>query len=130
FRIEQRVIAGGGRFAWDDAGETPNTHFAYMDTGSIPVIIDFHNLPRQKGIKAPDVYLRRRTGAFLIIECEGGYYTGSRGGGTAFDSEGKKLHIFKGDGGKTHAASYRSTGCCPRSTRSGAIKSSCRDPDT
>ena len=104
--LPKRVIAGGGRFAWNDAGETPNTHFAYMDTGSIPVIIDFHNLPRQKGIKAPDVYLRRRTGAFLIIECEGGYYTGSRGGGTAFDAEGKKLHIFKGDGGKTHAANF------------------------
>jgi hypothetical protein len=52
------------------------------------------------------VYLRRRTGAFLVIECEGGYYTGSRGGGTAFDAEGKKVHTFKGDGGKTHAANF------------------------
>ncbi|MDZ4403337.1 Gfo/Idh/MocA family oxidoreductase [Prosthecobacter sp.] len=104
--LPKRVIAGGGRFAWDDAGETPNTHFAYMDTGDIPVIVDFHNLPRQKDIKAPDVYLRRRTGAFLIIECEGGYYTGSRGGGTAYDAEGNKLHTFKGDGGKTHAANF------------------------
>jgi predicted dehydrogenase len=104
--LPKRVIAGGGRFAWDDAGETPNTHFAYMDTGDIPVIVDFHNLPRQKGMKAPDVYLRRRTGAFLIIECEGGYYTGSRGGGTAYDAAGKKLHTFKGDGGKTHAANF------------------------
>jgi len=104
--LPKRVIAGGGRFGWNDAGETPNTHFAYMDAGDIPVIVDFHNLPRQKGVKAPDVYLRRRTGAFLIIECEGGYYTGSRGGGTAYDAEGKKLHIFKGDGGKTHAANF------------------------
>lgn len=104
--LPKRVIAGGGRFAWNDAGETPNTHFAYMDTGDIPVIIDFHNLPRQKDMRAPDVYLRRRTGAFLIIECEGGYYTGSRGGGTAFDADGKKLQTFKGDGGKTHAANF------------------------
>ncbi len=51
--LPKRVIAGGGRFGWDDAGETPNTHFAYMDTGEIPVIIDFHNLPRQKGMRAP-----------------------------------------------------------------------------
>lgn len=104
--LPKRVIAGGGRFAWDDAGETPNTHFAYLDTGDIPVIVDFHNLPRQKDLRAPDVYLRRRTSAFLIIECEGGYYTGSRGGGTAFDAQGKKLHTFKGDGGKNHAANF------------------------
>ena len=104
--LPKRVLAGGGRFGWDDAGETPNTHFAYLDTGDIPVIVDFHNLPRQKGVRAPDVYLRRRTGAFLIIECEAGYYTGSRGGGTAFDAAGKKLRTFQGDGGKTHAANF------------------------
>jgi predicted dehydrogenase len=104
--LPKRVIAGGGRFAWNDAGETPNTHFAYMDTGDIPVIVDFHNLPRQAGLNAPDVYLRRRTTSFLVIECENGYYTGNRGGGSAFDLEGKKLHTFKGDGGKTHAANF------------------------
>ena len=104
--LPKRVIAGGGRFAWNDAGETPNTHFAYMDTGEIPVIVDFHNLPRQAGMNAPDVYFRRRTSSFLVIECENGYYTGNRGGGSAFDLEGKKLHTFKGDGGKTHAANF------------------------
>jgi hypothetical protein len=77
-----------------------------MDTGDIPVIVDFHNLPRMKGVNAPDVYLRRRTGAFLIVECENGYYTGSRGGGSVFDAEGKKVHTFKGDGGKSHAANF------------------------
>lgn len=105
-KLPKRVIAGGGRFGWDDAGETPNTHFVYMDTGDIPVIMDVHNLPRKKGMKADDVYMRRRTNSFLIIECEGGYYTGSRGGGTAFDAEGKKLQTFKGDGGGQHAANF------------------------
>jgi predicted dehydrogenase len=104
--LPKRVIAGGGRFDWNDAGETPNTHFAYMDTGSIPVIIDFHNLPRGKGINGADVYLRRRTGAFLIIECEGGYYAGGRAGGAAYDLEGKRVQSFKGDGGKGHAANF------------------------
>lgn len=105
-KLPKRVIAGGGRFGWDDAGETPNTHFAYIDTGDVPVIMDVHNLPRQKGVKAGDVYMRRRTGAFLVIECEGGYYTGSRGGGTAYDAEGKKLQTFKGDGGGGHAENF------------------------
>lgn len=104
--LPKKVLAGGGRLGWHDAGETPNTHFVYMDTGSIPVIMDVHNLPRQKGMKAGDVYMRRRTGAFLVIECEGGYYTGSRGGGTAFDADGKKVQSFDGDGGKNHAENF------------------------
>ncbi|MEZ5301488.1 MAG: hypothetical protein R3F11_12690 [Verrucomicrobiales bacterium] len=48
------------RLAWNDAGETPNTHFVYMDTGEIPVIVDVHNLPRKKDMRAGDTYARRR----------------------------------------------------------------------
>ncbi len=105
-KLPKRVLAGGGRFGWDDAGETPNTHFTYIDTGDVPVIVDVHNLPLKKGVKADDVYMRRKTKAFLVIECEGGYYTGGRGGGTAFDAEGKKLQAFSGDGGKSHAENF------------------------
>jgi hypothetical protein len=105
-KLPKRVIAGGGRFGWDDAGETPNTHFAYIDTGDVPVIMDVHNLPLKKGVKADDVYMRRRTKSFLVIECEGGYYTGGRGGGTAFDAAGKKVQAFSGDGGKSHAENF------------------------
>lgn len=104
--LPKRVLAGGGRLGWDDAGETPNTHFIYYDTGSIPVVMDVHNLPRKKGMKAPDVYLRRRTSAFLVIECENGYYAGGRGGGSIHDLNGKVVQKFKGDGGATHAANF------------------------
>lgn len=104
--LPKRVLAGGGRLGWNDAGETPNTHFIYYDTGSIPVIMDVHNLPRKKGMKASDVYLRRRTSAFLVIECENGYYAGGRGGGSVHDLEGKVIQRFKGDGGATHAANF------------------------
>ncbi len=102
----KRVIAGGGRLGWDDAGETPNTHFVYMDTGDIPVIIDVHNLPRAKGQKTDDIYARRRTGGFLVVECEGGYYAGGRGGGAAYDNDGKQIQRFKGDGGGAHNQNF------------------------
>ena len=105
-KLPKRVIAGGGRFGWDDAGETPNTHFVYMDTGSYPVIMDVHNLPRGKGIKGGDIYQRRRTNSFLIIECENGYYAGGRGGGAAFDKDGKRIRRFKGSGGGEHANNF------------------------
>lgn len=105
-KMPKRVLAGGGRVGWDDAGETPNTHFVYMDTGDVPVIVDVHNLPRQKGIKAGDIYKRRRTSAFLVVECENGYYAGGRGGGTAYDKDGKSIQRFRGDGGGAHAANF------------------------
>jgi predicted dehydrogenase len=105
-KLPKRVVAGGGRRGWDDAGESPNTHFVYMDTGEVPVIVDVHNLPRAKGVNANDTYARRRTGGFLVIECEGGYYAGGRGGGAAFDPDGKKMESFSGDGGGDHARNF------------------------
>ena len=79
--LPRHVLAAGGRFGWNDAGESPNTHFLYIDTGDVPVIVDIHNLPRQKGLKAGDIYKPRRTSATLVVEFEGGYYAGGRGGG-------------------------------------------------
>jgi len=105
-KLPKRVVSGGGRLAWDDAGESPNTHFVYFDTGDIPVIMDVHNLPRQKGMRAGDVYKRRRTGGFMVIECEDGYYAGGRGGGSFYTQEGKAIKKFKGDGGGNHAQNF------------------------
>ncbi|HUU30587.1 MAG TPA: Gfo/Idh/MocA family oxidoreductase [Phycisphaerae bacterium] len=104
--LPRRCVAGGGRFKWNDAGNTPNTHFIYFDTGVVPVIMDVHNLPRKTGENVDDVYEKRRTRAFLIIECENGYYAGGRGGGAAYDLDGKKIKGFKGNGGEGHAANF------------------------
>lgn len=105
-KYPKRVIAGGGRLEWDDAGTTPNTHFVYMDCGDIPVILDVHNLPRAKGVRGSDVYKRRRTNSFLVVEFENGYYAGGRGGGGAYDQEGNELKKFRGDGGGAHAENF------------------------
>ena len=101
-----RCIAGGGRLGWNDAGETPNTHFVYYDTGDIPVICDVHNLPMKAGARGGDVYKARRTRGFLIIECENGYYAGGRGGGTAHDKDGKRIRRLRGDGGRAHIPNF------------------------
>ncbi len=100
------VISGGGRLAWHDAGTTPNTHFTYMKVGDVPVIMDMHNLPPKKGASGSDIYRYRKTRAFLIIECEGGRYQGGRGGGYAYDAEGRKLKQFKGDAGMGHVQNW------------------------
>ncbi|NQT53806.1 Gfo/Idh/MocA family oxidoreductase, partial [bacterium] len=101
-----RCIAGGGRLGWDDAGETPNTHFCYFDTGDIPVVLDVHNLPMKKGARSGDVYRKRRSRGFIIIECENGYYAGGRGGGATYDKDGKRIERLKGDGGWDHIPNF------------------------
>lgn len=94
----KRITSAGGRFVWNDAGETPNIVFAYYDTGSIPILFGLSNLtdgPRsKKGLKIDDM----STG--YVIHCEGGYYAGGRGHGTAYDLNGKELKKFKGNSGQ------------------------------
>lgn len=119
--LPKRVVAGGGRFVWNDAGTTPNTHFVYYETDEIPVVMAVHNLPRHKGAERGDIYEKvkpipgnpdgnryqqREAQPFLVIHCENGYYCGSRGRGAAFSKEGKLLKAFYGDGGDAHAENF------------------------
>lgn len=91
--LPKRIIGGGGRVAWNDAGDTPNVHFVYFDTGSIPVVIGLSNLEERGSAKHPG------PGSGYIAYCEGGRFEGQRGRAAAFDSEGKKIRSFKGTGG-------------------------------
>lgn len=103
-RMPKRVMAGGGRFAWNDAGETPNVHFVYYDTGSIPVLLGLSNLPAAPGAKG-SLNFRGATSGY-VIHCEGGYYSGQRGKGAAYDKDGKKIREFKGDSGGKHQQNF------------------------
>ncbi len=100
----KRVAAAGGRVAWGDAGQSPNVCFAYYDTGSQPLLFVLSNLAER-----PD---RRRAlnlcgvESGYVIQCEGGYYAGGRGGGTAFDRNGKTLRKFHGDEGAGHFRNF------------------------
>jgi hypothetical protein len=61
-------------------------------------------LKARRGAKEHDSFRGLRTS--MILDCEGGYLAGSRGGGTAFDWNGKPMRQFKGDSGVTHAANF------------------------
>lgn len=103
--LPRRIFGGGGRVAWGDAGNTPNVHFVYFDTGTIPVVIGLSNMkagPDQKGA-AP----HPGPGSGYIAYCEGGRYEGQRGRGAAFDSDGNKIKEFRGNsGGVVHQANF------------------------
>lgn len=99
------ILGGGGRVALNDAGETPNVHFAYFDTGSIPVVIGLSNLPAEPGGKKSPKNPGPSSG--YVVYCEGGRLEGQRGGAKAFDSSGKMIKEFKGSGGNgLHQANF------------------------
>jgi predicted dehydrogenase len=99
-----KVLGAGGRFAVDDAGQTPNTQFTILDYKPVPICIENRNLPTRPGAKEMDQLLGIREG--FILQCEGGYFAGLRGGGWAYDNDGKKIRQFKGDGGSRHTANF------------------------
>jgi len=99
-----RVFSVGGRFGYDDDGETPNTMLVYVGYEPVPMTYEIQGLPREKGAAAMGTYRRLRAGTF--IECEGGYFAGGRGGGWTYDHQGQRMKAFPGDGGPTHQANF------------------------
>lgn len=103
--LPKRILGGGGRISWNDAGESPNVHFAYFDTGAAPVIISLTNLAEKPGSKKSPAHPGPNSG--YIVYCEGGRYEGQRGRGKAFDNDGKVIAQFKGNNGdNTHQKNF------------------------
>jgi hypothetical protein len=95
--LPKKIFGGGGRLIWDDAGQTPNVHFVYFDTGSIPVVIGLSNLPASPNVKDSPTHPGPASG--YVAFCEGGRYEGQRGSGVAIDNDGKTIKEFKGNRG-------------------------------
>jgi len=102
--LAPRAISLGGRFGYDDDGETPNTQVAFFDYKPAPIIYEIRALPRRKNDRAMDHYRGVRFG--MVIQCEHGYFAGGRGGGWAYDNNRKKIKQFPGDGGMGHQANF------------------------
>ena len=83
--IPKRIIGGGGRVVWNDAADSPNVHFVYFDTGSIPVVIGLSNLPSKKGGKKSPDMPGPRSG--YLAYCEGGEFHGQRSRAVAKDKD-------------------------------------------
>jgi predicted dehydrogenase len=98
------AVGLGGRFSYDDDGQTPNTQIVYFDYKPVPLIYEIRALTRRKGDPALDTYRGLRTS--LRVECDGGFFAGGRGGGWVYDSDGKRIKQFPGDGGAGHQANF------------------------
>jgi len=112
--LAPRAVSFGGRFGYDDDGETPNTQITLFDYKPFPIIYEIRALPRNKGervdsyqgitTRGMDHYRGVRFG--MVIQCEHGYFAGGRGGGWTYDNDGKRIKQFPGDGGAGHMANF------------------------
>ena len=94
----KRICGGGGRVFWCDAGNTPNVHFVWFDTGDIPVVIGLSNLAADPKGRKPPKHPGPASG--YIAYCEGGRLEGQRGRAVAYDNDGKVIKTFSGNTGE------------------------------
>jgi predicted dehydrogenase len=88
--LSQGVLSYGGRFGYEDAGETANTQVVIHNYGDKSLVFEV------RGLKTGD-YKGAKIG--VIFECPEGYVVmSSYHSGAAFDKDGKKIREFKGEG--------------------------------
>ncbi|MBL7186004.1 MAG: Gfo/Idh/MocA family oxidoreductase [Phycisphaerae bacterium] len=102
--VAPRAISIAGRVGMNDDGQTPNTQITFFDYEPAPIIYEVRGLRRRKGLRATEHY--KGTSFGMVIQCEGGYFAGGRGGGWAYDNDGKRTRQFPGDGGIGHQANF------------------------
>jgi predicted dehydrogenase len=91
-RLPRRAMSIGGRFNFDDDGQTPNTHIALLDYERAPIICEVRGLPEKPGSEAMDKFRSIPVG--IIIQCEGGAYISGRGASAVYDGKGKQITAF------------------------------------
>lgn len=102
--LPKKIMGGGARVLYHDAGDTPNVHFVYFETGIIPVVLGLSNIPETPGARSAGKHPGPASG--YVAFCEGGRLEGQRGKAKAFDQQGKLIREFKGDTGKDHVQNF------------------------
>ncbi|MBN2269072.1 MAG: Gfo/Idh/MocA family oxidoreductase [Sedimentisphaerales bacterium] len=106
--LPRRVMSIGGRFGYDDDGETPNTQIAFFDYPTAPIIYEVRGLPTKTGDNNMDVYRSRsRNGVVIesgksspnpntgvVVQCENGFV--DLDSTTAYDNKGEEIKKFTG----------------------------------
>lgn len=98
----------GGRYGWDDNGETPNTQIIHYGYEPAPIILEIRNLPAKAGTNENNKYRDLNVG--IVVDCEHGSYVGFDKG-TVFDKDGKEIRKIEGDvggdgGRQNHRANF------------------------
>ncbi|MBE6429195.1 MAG: Gfo/Idh/MocA family oxidoreductase [Planctomycetaceae bacterium] len=117
----KRIMGGGARVTYQDAGETPNVHFVWFDTGSIPMVIGLSNITAGPNTKSAGKHTGPGSG--YCVYCEGGMFWGERGRGKALTYDGKVIREFKGNSGSGHQRNFiEAVRAHDRSIQNGEVK--------
>ncbi|MFM7180789.1 MAG: Gfo/Idh/MocA family protein [Verrucomicrobiales bacterium] len=101
-KLPSAVMSVGGRFGYEDDGETPNTQFALFDYKPAPLLFDNRGLPRKNMDWAIGEPRMHGVSIANIIECEGGLIAESR----ALDANGKTIKKFAVTDGEGHMENW------------------------
>jgi len=113
----------GGRFGWNDAGNTANMQTAIFNLGGIPCTFEVNNMWQTPKKNAAAVYKGTRVG--IIVTGEKGEVIAARGGGFAVGPDGKtKIEKFPGDAGGTHMQNFFD---CVRSRKAEDLRAQIRN---
>jgi predicted dehydrogenase len=99
--VSPRVFSVGGRFGYEDDGNTPNTQFVYHGYEKAPLIFEVRGLPRSKDLMAKswgekEMTDYRGSKIGVVVDCEHGYLViPSYDSATAYDTEGKEIRKWK-----------------------------------
>jgi predicted dehydrogenase len=99
--LPRKVMAMGGRLVWNDAGDSPNLHYALFETETFPTLIALSNLRttengKKRGWRSSPAPGVSSPGTGYVVACEGGYLLGQRHRARAVDRDGKTIREFRG----------------------------------
>jgi predicted dehydrogenase len=100
--LSPAVFSVGGRLAYEDDGETPNTQFVFHDYEQAPLIFEVRGLPRSKEVQTDQDWNRNMekfmgADVGVLIHCENGHvlvpnYTSA----IAYDKNGQEIQKWAG----------------------------------
>jgi predicted dehydrogenase len=108
--LPRSVVSFGGRYGYDDDGQTPNTQITRYEFDSAPLIFEVRGLARNAQENRMDPYQAASVGGLqlsvdhdsgspnngAIAVCEEGYV--HLDGAAAYDRDGRKIQEFTGQG--------------------------------
>lgn len=107
--LSPAVFSIGGRFAYSDDGDTPNSQFVYHAYKAAPLIFEVRGLPRSKEFQkdgwAKNMPDYRGAQVGVVVDCEGGQVViPSYDSAIAYDKAGKEIRRWKQ--GADHYANF------------------------
>lgn len=108
--LSDAVISYGGRFGYEDAGESANTQVIMHKYGDQALVFEVRGLetrPYEVRELAAKYDKESKASVGVIFECQDGYLVmGSYHSGVAFDKKGEKIQEFTGGSDDLHFANF------------------------